>query len=134
MRAGEQFSIGELGFGTGLNFIHSWGKWLEYAPKEAQLNYFSIEKHPISPENLSRIYKSIKFAINNFLKIYKNINFRRYNFSIIYRYLDFRKYDFSRIYRRVRIVSYINLVVYFFTFIIFLGFLYVIAPMFFTGQ
>ena len=37
---GQQFSIGELGFGAGLNFLHSWRKWLEYAPKEAQLNYF----------------------------------------------------------------------------------------------
>lgn len=41
------FHIGELGFGTGLNFFTAWQCFIEYAPKTAQLTFTSLEKYPL---------------------------------------------------------------------------------------
>ncbi len=51
---GDSFVVGETGFGTGLNFLSCWQHWLEHAPKNAQLSFISVEKHPLLPENLAR--------------------------------------------------------------------------------
>jgi tRNA 5-methylaminomethyl-2-thiouridine biosynthesis bifunctional protein len=45
-------AIGETGFGTGLNFLATWQCFLRYAPPGASLDYFSIEKHPLSDAEL----------------------------------------------------------------------------------
>lgn len=50
----DQFVIAETGFGTGLNFLVSWQLWREKACKGAKLHYISIEKHPLSREDLRR--------------------------------------------------------------------------------
>lgn len=50
----DSFVIGETGFGTGLNFLSCWQHWLVHAPKNAQLSYISIEKHPLLPNDLKR--------------------------------------------------------------------------------
>lgn len=43
----ERFCIGELGFGTGLNFLAVWQLWQEHRPSEtARLHFVSIEKFP----------------------------------------------------------------------------------------
>jgi len=42
------FVIGELGFGAGLNFLLSVRAFLENAPAHAQLQYYSVEKHPLA--------------------------------------------------------------------------------------
>ncbi|MDP2205143.1 MAG: bifunctional tRNA (5-methylaminomethyl-2-thiouridine)(34)-methyltransferase MnmD/FAD-dependent 5-carboxymethylaminomethyl-2-thiouridine(34) oxidoreductase MnmC [Alphaproteobacteria bacterium] len=52
----ESFHIGELGFGSGMNFLLSAALFLANAPQAAQLVYVSIEKHPIPPEMLAQIY------------------------------------------------------------------------------
>ncbi|MFN7113708.1 MAG: bifunctional tRNA (5-methylaminomethyl-2-thiouridine)(34)-methyltransferase MnmD/FAD-dependent 5-carboxymethylaminomethyl-2-thiouridine(34) oxidoreductase MnmC [Alphaproteobacteria bacterium] len=52
----ESFHIGELGFGTGMNFLLSAALFLATAPHDAHLVYVSIEKHPIPPEMLAQIY------------------------------------------------------------------------------
>lgn len=41
------FTIGELGFGTGLNFLLTVQSFLENAPSHSILHYFSVEKHPL---------------------------------------------------------------------------------------
>jgi tRNA 5-methylaminomethyl-2-thiouridine biosynthesis bifunctional protein len=41
------FVVGELGFGTGLNFLLTVRAFLENAPSQALLHYYSIEKHPL---------------------------------------------------------------------------------------
>lgn len=46
-KTARNFRIGELGFGSGLNFLLTWKLWLETAPKNAQLHYFSIERTPL---------------------------------------------------------------------------------------
>lgn len=51
---GDDFVIGETGFGTGLNFLAAWALWTEVAPEEACLHVFSVEVHPLSPEDLAR--------------------------------------------------------------------------------
>ncbi|MEM9733629.1 MAG: tRNA (5-methylaminomethyl-2-thiouridine)(34)-methyltransferase MnmD [Pseudomonadota bacterium] len=47
---GAEFTIGELGFGTGLNFLVPWDKWRKHGPKTGHLNFVSLEGFPISAE------------------------------------------------------------------------------------
>lgn len=48
------FSIGETGFGTGLNFLLTWSLWDKYAPSTASLHFISCEKHPLARHDLER--------------------------------------------------------------------------------
>jgi tRNA 5-methylaminomethyl-2-thiouridine biosynthesis bifunctional protein len=50
------FHIGELGFGTGMNFLLTAKLFLDLAPADARLVFASIEKHPIPPDMLRQIY------------------------------------------------------------------------------
>jgi tRNA 5-methylaminomethyl-2-thiouridine biosynthesis bifunctional protein len=51
-----RFVIGELGFGTGLNVMAAWRLWKETAPAQARLHIFSIEKHPLTRDDLARAH------------------------------------------------------------------------------
>ncbi|MBI1215270.1 MAG: bifunctional tRNA (5-methylaminomethyl-2-thiouridine)(34)-methyltransferase MnmD/FAD-dependent 5-carboxymethylaminomethyl-2-thiouridine(34) oxidoreductase MnmC [Alphaproteobacteria bacterium] len=53
---GESFRIGELGFGSGLNFMLAARLFDRAAPKGARLPFPSIEKHPIEKPDLARIH------------------------------------------------------------------------------
>lgn len=48
------FTIGETGFGTGLNFLASWQQWRALVPSTAKLIYISTEKHPLSLLDLKK--------------------------------------------------------------------------------
>lgn len=48
----ERFTIGETGFGTGLNFLLAWKLFDETAPAGAMLDYVSVEKHPLSVDQI----------------------------------------------------------------------------------
>jgi tRNA 5-methylaminomethyl-2-thiouridine biosynthesis bifunctional protein len=48
------FCICETGFGTGLNFLLTWQAWAELAQPRPALHYLSIEKHPMSRDDLAR--------------------------------------------------------------------------------
>lgn len=50
----QNFVITELGFGTGLNFLATWKEFDDHAPSHLGLHYISIEKHPLSPQDISR--------------------------------------------------------------------------------
>lgn len=50
----DVFTIAETGFGTGLNFLETWRCWLNFAPKNAQLHFISIEKFPLSRHQLEQ--------------------------------------------------------------------------------
>lgn len=51
----DRFAIGELGFGTGLNFLAAWDLWNRTQKKEgAHLTFFSIEKFPLSSDDLQK--------------------------------------------------------------------------------
>lgn len=54
LKDGEQFVVGETGFGTGLNFLCAWQLWMQTKPPSARLHYVSTELHPIPPEDLRR--------------------------------------------------------------------------------
>jgi tRNA 5-methylaminomethyl-2-thiouridine biosynthesis bifunctional protein len=53
-RAARRFSIGETGFGTGLNFSLTLDAWRRHAPRDAFLSYLSVEAHPLKPSDLAR--------------------------------------------------------------------------------
>ena len=49
----DAFILGELGFGTGLNFFATLLEWITFGKKSEPgfwLHYYSFEKHPIDPE------------------------------------------------------------------------------------
>ena len=48
------FRIGELGFGTGLNFICAAERFLAEAPGHARMHFVSVEKHPLTFHDLRR--------------------------------------------------------------------------------
>lgn len=50
----ERFTIGETGFGTGLNFLLAWELFERTAPKGAMLDFVSVEKFPMSAEEIRR--------------------------------------------------------------------------------
>jgi len=51
---GGRFTIGETGFGTGLNFCAAWQLWDSVAPRDAVLRYVSFEQYPLAPDELAR--------------------------------------------------------------------------------
>ncbi len=52
--AGGRFCIGETGFGTGLNFLCAWQLFRQQAPADARLHFVSVEKFPLSREDIQR--------------------------------------------------------------------------------
>lgn len=46
------FTIGETGFGTGLNFLLAWSIWDRTAPPNARLHFITCEQHPLSLTDL----------------------------------------------------------------------------------
>ena len=59
---GDRFTIGETGFGTGLNFFCVAQLWLECRQRQQaspesstqSLHFISVEKHPLRPQDLAR--------------------------------------------------------------------------------
>lgn len=52
-----RFTIGELGFGTGLNFLSAWRAWRAAAkPPGARLHFFSVEAYPLSSDDMARAH------------------------------------------------------------------------------
>lgn len=51
---GESFAVGEIGFGTGLNFLSAWQHFLARAPATSRLHFVSTERHPLSRADLER--------------------------------------------------------------------------------
>lgn len=48
------FTIGETGFGSGLNFLAAWQLWSRCAPGDARLHFISTEKYPLIKTDLAR--------------------------------------------------------------------------------
>ena len=53
-RDAADFSIGETGFGTGLNFLACWQAWERTAPAGSRLHYVSVEGYPLSKADLEK--------------------------------------------------------------------------------
>lgn len=54
LTAGDSFTIGETGFGTGLNFLCAWQLFERTAPNDCHLHFVSVEKFPLSKPDLIR--------------------------------------------------------------------------------
>jgi len=52
LSAGDSFTIGETGFGTGLNFLCAWQLFEQTAPPGTSLDFFSIERFPLDDDEL----------------------------------------------------------------------------------
>ena len=50
------FTLGETGFGTGLNLLVAMRDFLALAPPEATLHLVSVEKFPLAPDDLARAH------------------------------------------------------------------------------
>jgi len=48
------FTVAELGFGSGLNFLATWQLWAKTARPKQRLNFVSIEKFPFDRTQLTR--------------------------------------------------------------------------------
>ena len=49
----NSFTIAETGFGTGLNFLCAAKLWLATAPKSTTLHFISVEKYPLSLQDIT---------------------------------------------------------------------------------
>lgn len=54
MNPGGTFTIGETGFGTGLNFLAAWQLFEQHAPSGTQLDFVSVEGFPLAIEMLQQ--------------------------------------------------------------------------------
>jgi tRNA 5-methylaminomethyl-2-thiouridine biosynthesis bifunctional protein len=50
------FSIGELGFGAGLNALATWRLWRKHRPPGATLHFTSLESHPLDARDAARAH------------------------------------------------------------------------------
>ncbi len=51
----DYYAIGELGFGTGLNFLAAWQLWIESEGREkGRLHFISVEKYPLDQDQLAK--------------------------------------------------------------------------------
>ena len=53
-RRRPRFTVAEIGFGTGLNFLATWQAWLEDADSCAYLHYLAFEKYPVRVADMQR--------------------------------------------------------------------------------
>lgn len=67
------FTIGETGFGSGLNFIATWQLWNQHRPPTQWLHYISIEKHPFRLSDLllaSKLWPDLEEFYQQLITVY----------------------------------------------------------------
>ena len=65
----SNYTIAELGFGTGLNFLLTWKLWLEVKKPNSSLTYISFESAPLSRIDFLRVHRLFK-NLTNLSKIF----------------------------------------------------------------
>ena len=55
---GQNFAIGELGFGTGLNFLETWRQWRDIRQPGQHLSFLSVEGFPLAAETAGQALKN----------------------------------------------------------------------------
>lgn len=58
----ENFTIAELGFGFGVNFIATSNAWIKTNQYNRHLHFISIEKFPVGTDDLERCYHSLNIS------------------------------------------------------------------------
>jgi tRNA 5-methylaminomethyl-2-thiouridine biosynthesis bifunctional protein len=82
--ANTDFVIAETGFGTGLNFLSACQLWLKTAPVSAKLHFISVEKHPLTRDELSQtqaMWPSFNALSNNLLEQYGDLGAGLHNYT-----------------------------------------------------
>ncbi|MDW3095223.1 MAG: bifunctional tRNA (5-methylaminomethyl-2-thiouridine)(34)-methyltransferase MnmD/FAD-dependent 5-carboxymethylaminomethyl-2-thiouridine(34) oxidoreductase MnmC [Gammaproteobacteria bacterium] len=87
-----QFTIAELGFGFGINFITTFNEWREHYSSEQHLHYISFERYPVQPADLAQCYKQLNIpsALTDYLlehyplpiKGFHRIEFNQYKLTL----------------------------------------------------
>ena len=54
----SRFTIVELGFGSGLNFLTTWEAFRRHAGREGRLHFVSVEKHPFRASDLEQVHSA----------------------------------------------------------------------------
>ncbi len=70
---GATFTIGETGFGTGLNFLCAWQLFLTTAPAPCTLHFISTEKYPLLPKDLQQalaLFTELKPLADELIRAY----------------------------------------------------------------
>lgn len=52
-----RYTVGEIGFGSGLNFLLTWQLWQRSETKPQRLHYIGFEKHPLHKADMERILR-----------------------------------------------------------------------------
>ncbi|MBM9500336.1 bifunctional tRNA (5-methylaminomethyl-2-thiouridine)(34)-methyltransferase MnmD/FAD-dependent 5-carboxymethylaminomethyl-2-thiouridine(34) oxidoreductase MnmC [Leptospira sp. 201903071] len=71
----KSFSILELGFGTGLNFLTTWKEYTKHEDR-FRLHYISIEKFPLNKEEISKalsVFPELQTTQEEFLNSYEDL-------------------------------------------------------------
>jgi tRNA 5-methylaminomethyl-2-thiouridine biosynthesis bifunctional protein len=53
----QRFVVLETGFGQGLNFLATWAAWKSDPNRCARLDFFSVEKHPFTRQDLATLHR-----------------------------------------------------------------------------
>lgn len=53
LAASKEFTIAELGFGTGLNFLETWDFWRKIRHEDQKLHFVSFERHPLDANSMN---------------------------------------------------------------------------------
>ncbi len=56
-RGRDRFVILETGFGLGNNFLATWAAWAADPERASHLDFISVERHPLRPEDLARAHR-----------------------------------------------------------------------------
>lgn len=76
LHSGDCMTVGETGFGTGLNFLCCWQLFEQQAPEDAQLHFISVEKFPLTAADLQQalaLWPPLQDYSEQLLQAYKNI-------------------------------------------------------------
>ena len=98
LKEGNFFTIGELGFGAGLNFLSTWKAWSETDYKNKDLYFYSIDKNPLKIEDAKQViskFKELKSISDIYFTSYpinckgaQRISFPEYNIHLTLHYSD----------------------------------------------
>ena len=58
----SHFTIAELGFGFGINFITTANAWIQQHDSTYQLHYLSFEKYPVQPKDLTKCFQELRLT------------------------------------------------------------------------
>ena len=99
---GKDFTIAEIGFGFGLNFLTSCQMWLASNNNQHQLHYISFEKHPVKKVDMLQCHKNlgIESDLSSILYVqyplpvsgFHRIHFNKHNIYLTLIYGDASEY------------------------------------------